>query len=335
MRRTLRTAAAASLGAVLVLSAACGALADDRAAVVGDRVVTTETVDELARDVDFASVVLQGGEPTGGDDSTVSGDTARQVLLFEIQRAALLNEAERWEVEITDEHRRSAAQLLEQQVLGPDRDVNRRVRRVLVDFLAARSALDERFSEIDSASDQDLRALYDGAPALWDRVCLVVAAVPPEQVGRADRLVERGRSPEAIARRLDGVEIVADPEQSCLPVEQLPPELGRAVEDAARSGGSRRVRGPVVAADGSAYVFRVEERQRLSFDDAREELAQLAGALVDQGAGSWIGLVVQRGVDINPRYGSGIAVSPQGQVEIAPPQAPPSVPEGLPELLAP
>lgn len=334
MRRTLRTAVAASLGVVVLLSAGCGVLADDRAAVVGNRVVTTGTVDELARDADFTQVVLQGRDPVGEDEATVDGDIARDVLLFEIQRAALLNELERWEVDITDDHRSDARDVLEGQVVG-GQGLAEPMKRRLVEFLAAQSALDERFAELDTSSDQDLRALYDGAPGLWDRVCVVVTAVTAEEVDRAGRMVERGRSPEQIARRLEGAAVVADPDEACLPVVRLPAELRRSVLEAASSGNPRKVRGPVVTQNGTAYVYRIESHQRVSFEEARPELEQLASSLAEQGVGPWIGLVVLRGVEINPRYGSEIVIGAQDQLQIAPPQAPPSEPEDLTGLLAP
>lgn len=329
MRRLLRSLAAASVVAAIGLTSACGVVADDRAAVVHGSTVTVDEVDELAGEADFVSVVT-GGEPVEDDASVLPGDAARSVLLFEIQRLGLLHEAERWGVEVDDERRQEGIEQVRQQ-LPEAEDAPEAVLRRLGEFVAARAALDERFSSLDTDSDQDLRAFYDGAPALWTRSCVLVVQVPAELVDRTAGLVRRGASPERVLDRVEDARLVADPEESCLPLEQLPPELRVAVGDA-RVGD---VAGPVVESDGTGYVYRLDGTQQLSFDDARAELGELAEALSSQGAAPWIGLTLLDGVWINPRYGSGLVVGPTGDLQVAAPDAPQRVAPAFPELTSP
>jgi hypothetical protein len=329
MRGLLRTVAATIAAAAVGITAACGVVADDRAAVVHDITIPTAGVDQLTRDATFIRSVI-GGESPPDTQSTLPGDTARSVLLFEIQRAALLHEAERWGVEVGDAARAEARQQVRRQIAS-ERRVTRPVLDRLAEFLAARNAMDERFSELDPDSEQDLRAFYDGAPALWDRTCVVVVQVGAGSVDRAERLVRQGATPREIADRVEESQLVADPEQSCLPLEQLPTELAASVAEAEVG----RVVGPVVEADGTGFVYRVTGTESLSFADARDELSALAESLGQQGVGPWIGLTLLDGVWVNPRYGSGVVVGPTGELQVAPPQAPPVIEAGLPELLAP
>ena len=80
-----------------------------------------------------------------------------------------------------------------------------------------------------------------------------------------------------------------------------------------------------------AFFYRVDESKRLAFgdDEAQGDLAQLAQALQQraaqqQAAALWIGLVLQEGVEVNPRYGAGVSIDAQGQLSIEPPEAPPT-----------
>jgi hypothetical protein len=328
-RRARRGATTVLAVCLSLVAAACGVAADDAAARVGDRVVTTTDVDALATDEEFVGLVVGQQAPPAGS-VVLPGDVVRPVLLFEIQRVGLLAELERWGVDLPADTLDEARQQVSAQLAGTGSDASGDVVERLAEFIAARQALQERLSRIDPTSDQDLRALYDGAPALWDRVCIDVVQVPNEQVGRAGDIVERGGSVDDLVDDIEDAQVLADPGQGCVAREQLPGELRSEVEVAPTG----RVRGPVlVGGDGGfAVVFRVRETQRLSFDDAREELAQLAEGFGAQGAGTWLGLSLLGRVEINPRYGSRIEPDPAtGQLAIAPPDAPltPLVPSPL------
>jgi hypothetical protein len=328
-RRSRRVATTVLAACLAVLTAACGVAADDAAARVGDRVVTTTDVDRLATDPEFVGLVV--GEQAPPEGSVVlPGDVVRPVLLFEIQRVGLLAELERWGVDLPPGAVAEARAQVTAQLAGTGGGASDDVVERLAEFVAARQALQERLGQLDPTSDQDLRALYDGAPALWDRVCIDVVQVPNESIDRVRSLVERGRSLDELVAGTEDARVLADPGQGCVALEQLPSDLRAEVETAPPG----RLRGPVVIGGegGFAVVFRVQDLQRLSFDDARDELAQLAQGLGGQGAGTWLGLSLLGRVEINPRYGSRIEPDPStGQLAIAPPDAPltPLVPSPL------
>ena len=82
-------------------------------------------------------------------------------------------------------------------------------------------------------------------------------------------------------------------------------------------------RGPVSigdAATGATYVFRVDGRTSVTFDEAREELAQIAQGLAQQGAQAWISLILEE-AEVNPRFGSDVSGG-SGQPTVDAPAAP-------------
>jgi hypothetical protein len=313
MRRTRFLLLAATAG-VALLASACGVTADTTAATVEGRTVPIEDVTELVEDPAFA----QGAQ--NPNESVQSGELARQALLFLIERAAWAAELERWGVQIDDAEREQLAAQLDEQIASSGEQVSERYRSLLVDFQAARTALAQRFSQIDPESDDDLRRLYDGSELQWRQVCLTVVQLPTEGIERARGLVDDQVEVTEVAERIDGAAVVADPSQGCFAEVGLVPELRAELERA--SVGSTR--GVVLADDGAggvnAYVFRLEARRNLSFDEAREDLAAAAASLAEQGPDQWVQLLTLD-AQVNPRYGQGVVRAATG-FEVQPPERP-------------
>ncbi|MFZ4519585.1 MAG: hypothetical protein ACOYOP_14440 [Microthrixaceae bacterium] len=320
MRRVLvPTAIAAALLAVALLGTSCGVAADDRAAVVGNRTITTDTTDQLARDRVFVQSVVNGQLPPD-DESRLPGDVARSTLEFQIQVAALQQEAERLGIDLAGLDRAAARKLVLGQVQGRP---SATTTDVLVDFVVARQALTERLAKVDPQSQKDLQLLYDGAPALWNRVCVTVVGVPVASAERAARLLSRGTGLLELGNRVEGAQALASPSKGCIVLAQLPPELREAM-DGAKVG--RRV-GPVVVSSAqgdTAYFFRISERQVVSFGEASGDIAQIAGSLQQSPQRvvlQWIGLTVLDRVAVNPRYGR-VAANVNGGITVVPPSTP-------------
>ena len=324
MRRSLVPLLVAPLCAIgLMAASGCGVTADDAAATVGGATVSTATVDDMAGDAAFVGAVLQGAAPAT-DDGVLPGETARNTLSFEIQRTALLQEVDRWGLQVTDGDRSDARSRIDEQVPGlTKKNLDR-----LVEYVVATSVLEQRLGEVDADSDADLRLLYDGTPSLWDQVCLTAVQIPSTKAAeRAARAaLDSGTSLADLADKVDDAQLAAEPSQGCIARTQLPPAIRTDAEAAA----TKELRGPIVVegAQGNvAYFYRVESTKQLSFAQAREDLASLAGALQQRAqqqaaAQLWLSLILQQGVTINPRYGSDLVVGSQGQLEITPPEAP-------------
>lgn len=308
----------------LGLSAAatgCGVTADDRAAVVGETTIGVDRVDALARDAVFVQNVVQGGTAAEDEGSTLPGDLARSTLLFEMQRVALLEELDRWGVELDDADLEAARAQLEPQLRAAgSEEPAATTMDSFAEYVAAQTALGERLSRIDPEDDADLRRIYDSLPAFWDRVCATIVYVPLTDADAAAAAVEDGVGPEELAEEVETAQLVADPAQSCVLRAQLPAEL-TADADRATAG---EVRGPVEVPGGAnpgAYVYRVERLERLGFDEAREDVAQIAASLVQQGAtAQYLNALLVDRTWVNPRYGS--LDFGGGQLSIAPPTAP-------------
>ncbi len=329
MRRTRSLLLAASAAAAALLGSACGVLSDTTAATVLGRAVPVESVEELARDEGFV-----GGGVQGITDSKVPGDVFRSVLQFELQRVAWVAEAERWGLEITEDDLRTAREQVDSQLEANGLEYEASTRDKIVELVAAQGVLNERFSRLDPDSDDDLRRLYDGLPALWDQACAAVTYVPAESEAEVRRALRDGTSIEELPDVVEGTSLVLDPGDRCVSSEQIPDEL----DEAFRSATTGRDVGPVVVPNPnggeSLYVFRIDERRRLDFADAREDLAEIADSLAQQGAQSWISLVVSSTAEVNPRYGSAVTMSGMGEpLVLAPPTpiAAPVEPEPVPE----
>ncbi len=324
MRRLLTLPAAAALCVAALVTTGCGTLAADNAATVQGEPVTTESVNELAKDGTFVRAVLGGTTQT--QESVLDGGVARQALLFQMQRTALLNELDRFGIEISEADRTAAGEELGQVLRnsnapGPE-TLSASTRETLTDFLAAGGALDRRLSKI-TTSRKDLDLLYRSTPALWDRVCISAVQVQPGAQALAERLAEQGVRLEQWESRGKGLTLVADAKKSCLPVGRLPGPLGEALATAEVG----TTAGPVVVVDPQAtavYWFRLDSRTTVSRRAATSELRSLAGNLARQGASVWLGLVLLTDTWVNPQYGSGVEVGSQGRLVVGRPEAPPS-----------
>lgn len=323
MRRLLSVV---TLVGAVVLTAACGVTADTTAATVSGRDVPIEDVTALVEDEVAMELLFGVTEASGeGEESTQSGDAARQALLFEIERAAWAEELERWGLELTEQDRDAAAQQVDAELGGAGTTEQLRptdrTRDLLVDYLAARNVLSQRLAQIDPSDDTDLRRLHEGSAWYWDRVCVAAVRFTADRIGAAEEALDDGVGVEQLPEQVEGTELVADPEQRCIARSQLPDELRDAV-DAARPG---RTSGVVLVDDGAGgrtgFVFRVDERQRVGFEDARPELEGIVGTLAQQGAASWVQLQVAR-AEINPRYGSGVGAGGTSGLAIVPPPSP-------------
>lgn len=320
MRRTRLLLPAVTVGLALFASA-CGVTANTTAATVAGRDIPVDDVTELAADPAFNPPPDTGNESTQDNESTEDGTVARGVLLFLIQREAWLAELERWGLEITDADRQAAGEQLDQQLQGTETGrVEERSRELLLDYGAAQNLLTQRFSQLDPDSDDDLRRLYDGAPSRWRQVCLTVVRVPVDGIDAAERLVDDRVPVQDLTDRVEGAELVAQPSDGCFPELELLPELRRELVDA-RTGVTR---GVVLTTSGGggvdAFVFRLEERRVVSFDEARDGLAAEAQGLAQQGPVSWVQAQTLL-AEINPRYGQQVQIGATG-FTIEPPTAP-------------
>ena len=299
MHRTRSLALAALTVVATVVVSGCGVWADTSAGSVLGRTVTVESVEQLTRDEGFV-----GSEDSGVEDGSVPGDLFRSVLAFELQRTAWIAEADRWGLEITPEMTDAARQQVEAQLSSTGATYEKATRAKLEEYVAAQTALETRFSQLDPSSDGDLRRLYDGVPSYWERTCVAVVQIDPSREAEVERALEEGATIEELPDVVQGTTLVADPSQ-CLPGVQLPTELKEAFDAAPRGADE----GPVSigdAAAGGTYVFRVDGRTSVTFDEAREELAQIAQGLAQQGAQAWIGLILEE-AEVNPRFGSGVS----------------------------
>ena len=324
MRRFLTLSTAAAICAASLALSACGTTAPGNAATVQGKPVTTKSVNDLAEDGPFVRAVL--GATTQTDESVLDGGVARQALLFQMQRTALLNELERFNLKISASDKAAAGTELAQVLSnsnapGPEK-LSASTRATLTDFLAAGSALDRRLGRL-TTSPKDLDLLYEATPSLWERVCISVVQVQPGSEALATRLAGRGVRLEKWESKGKGLTLVADASKTCLPVGRLPGPLARRI-DTAKVG---TVAGPVVVSDPQAtavYWFRLDSRTTVGRKAATKELQGLATNLAKQGASAWLGLVLLTDTWVNPQYGSGIEVGSQGRLVVGRPEAPPS-----------
>jgi hypothetical protein len=317
MRRVLTTVLpAAALVVAVPLASGCGIAADDTAATVGDQVVSVSTVDQLATDESFVASAFQAQPP---DESVVPGDLARNTLAFEIQSAALRDELDRLGIELSEQDLAAGREQASQQLSGSPSDET--VDAVGLYFAGA-AALQEWLSGLDPESEEDRRAVYEGIPAYWNRTCVAVAVVPGDAVEDAEAVLDDGEV-EDIAEEVEGAELVAEADaDGCTVTAQFPQELQDAIADSTTgaTGGPVTIAGP----QGDLAVYwRVDGSEALAFDDADDQLTELLQGLAgsEQSLGTWLGLVLLDGVEVNPRYGTP-AVSTRGQFEVAAPEGP-------------
>ena len=321
MRRVLALRGiVATLTVAATAATSCGVLADDNAATVQGTGVPTATVDAMARDKAFAQ--LLGYEPAPGE-SVLPGSTARDALGFAVQTQALVNEAERWGLTVDPDSAGLEQQLAQAPVKAAD--LSPAARNVAELYVGAVNALGDRFTKLAKPTDRDLRLLYGGAPSRWRQVCVLAVAVPVAKAQQLARAVEGGTALAVLPDKVRSAQVAVDPKQGCITTDVLPRELRGSV-DRARVGS---VEGPVVLASQGQKVavwFRVQSRTVVSFGTARKDLEGLAARLAKQGPAAWIALVVADTTEVNPRYGSEIELSGDGQggvrAVVAAPQSP-------------
>lgn len=322
MPRLQSLIAATLLATLAVAGSACGVLAETTVATVSGRSVSLESVEELARDEGFS-----GSAALDEEQGRLEGDQFRNMLLFQLERVAWVAEAQRWGVQVDAQAARSQ---LDEQLSAQGLDWQPSTRAAYAEYLAAQTALQERFAQLDPSDESVLRRFYDGAPDLWDRACVAVVQVGGDQADEVAAALDDGATLEELPERVQGTSIAADPNQRCLAMSQLPPEL----RDAITTAQIGRDEGPVTVSEGApgetSFVFRVDSRQRLSFDDARAELEGIVGTLAQNGPQPWINVLVQ-GAEIDPRVGEGVSAGQQGAV-IAPPPVPISDAPVVPEM---
>jgi hypothetical protein len=307
-----------AMGAVVT---ACGVTADTTAGSVGDSTVSVDDVEALARDAEF--IGMQG---EALPESRLPGDLARTVLAFELERAALLDELSRWGLEVTEAERSAAETSLAADEAGEWEALAPRTRELLADYFAAQQVLAVHFAQLGT-DDDTLRRFYEASPALWAQTCATVVAFEPAEADAAVDALGGGTDLEALPDRIEGAEVVASADQQCIDDAQVLPQLREAFADAAIGD----VPDPVVVETGmpSAFLFRVDERRVVGFDDARPRLEEIVTSLAQQGPMPWVRLMLVH-AEIDPRYGSGVVQNPDGSVVIEPPATPP-VPTTVPD----
>lgn len=305
--RTQRVFLASSLLgiAALLVATGCGVTADDTAATVNGTVIKASLVNELASTDAFMSA-MSSQALKDQRVGVLSGDDARQVLAFLVQKVLLAQEVQRWDAQVTDADRSAAEQTIDQQApqLPPSQ------RSIVAEFLADRQALNTRLTKLGGASGSDLRKMYDALGPYWDQVCLTAVAVPAGAEREAERAIDRGSKLPELPKRVASVQVVATDRQ-CIPVGSLPVGLRAQVHGAAKGVVVGPVKG-VYPGDEAVLWFVVGSRRHLSFEDARDQLRQIAASMAQQAVASWLSLKVNDGVMINPQYGTEVEVGQSG-----------------------
>ncbi len=314
-------------GVSMMLLVSCGVIADDNAATAQGTPISVETVNAMAEDPVFAG--LLNFEPAGSE-SVLRGATARNSLDFAIRTETIVNEAERWGLEVTIDQQKVASGLTAAGVdpAGLSDEALDQVGRQL----SAYDLLSARFSGLAEPTEEDLRLLYDGAPVLWERTCMLAITASVESEDTVNEALDSGGTLRTTAVAHDGVEIAADPEEACAGEGDLPPDLVDVVNEAPID----EVTGPVAISPQGPEVlvwFVVEERQELSFEEVRQDAMLLAERFATQPVDAWIAFVMVNSVEVNPRYGGPVqmvddlrgGVSARVTRPDAPPPAPPVI----------
>ena len=307
----------------LLASSGCGIIADDTAATVGDTVIPASEVDALARNDAFTTALTAQAidqERAG----VLDGASARQVLSFLITNEVQAQEVARLGVAPTGDDLEQAKAQAEQRIDQQAPRLKGHARDVILRYLVDGAALQQALADLDPSSDEDLRKLYDGVPSYWDQVCMTAIVVPADGVEKARKALAGGTGLEDVVNDVKGSNLAATPDQ-CLPIKYLPQQLGDRVEDA-RPG---RLVGPVegvIEGEDSVVWFRVKSTPKLSFEDARDQLQQIAQAAAQSGPAVWLNIRINEHVTIDPQYGSRTIASQSGLTDV-----PPATPIGAPE----
>lgn len=320
------------LAAVGLLATSCGVAAEDLAATYRGEEITTSVVDALAADEAFAELL---GFPLATSEGVIAGTTARSVLDFLLQGAALSDLAEREGLRVEPDEALLASTLEGFQAqgyrFGVD-DLSPEAREVLSRFVVADQALTQASVELPEPSEDDLRYVYEqtAQSGRWERTCVTMVAAESGDAGAVESALEEGTELGAMAEEVEGTQVVLDAEQSCSTQEDLanlPPDLAAAVREASTG----ELVGPVEVSQSEqvtlAVWFEVRSVETLDLEAARDELAA-------EVAQSLVAVDIARETEVNPRYGDGVGLEPtssqQGQpVLVARVQRPPA-PEGGP-----
>lgn len=297
--------------AALVATTGCGVAADDTAATVGGTVIKASLVDELATSDPFMTAMTSQALKDQRE-GVVDGDDARQVLAFLIQKEVLAQQVDEWDAEVTDQDRRQAEATIAQQ--APQ--LTESQRRIVAGFLADRDALGARLKELSATKASDLRALYDSLGSYWDKICLTAVAVPADAQPAAQRALDRGTKLVNLPKRVKSAQVVTTDRQ-CVAGSNLPTVL-RSDVHRSRTG---VVVGPVTGiypGDQAVLYYVVGSRRHVSFEQARDELGQIARAVAQQGIAAWLTLKVNQDVTVSPRYGTDVEVGQSGLSVTAP-----------------
>lgn len=309
------TVLAVVLCAALALSVTgCGVAANDVAATVGQTTISASQVNELASSPAFMGAMASQAL-TPSREGVLDGSSARQVLVFLIQKEVLTQEVQRWGAEVTAEDRSAADQMIEQQaprLKGSQREV-------ATEFLAARTALQARLTSVDAADSAVLRRFYDGIRSYWNRVCMDAVVVRPADLDRARRLLGRGTGIAELPDRVKGAEVVVTRKQ-CLPVSTLPLALRERLGTAKVGALVGPISGVFPGQDVVVWL-RVASTSRVSFGRAGDELAEIAESVLQSGVDQWLTLRANELVTVDPRYGSSILIGQQG-MHVVPPAMP-------------
>jgi hypothetical protein len=190
---------------VAIAATSCGALADDTAGTVGDRSASVGDVSALTVD----ALEVDGGDQAGSADaleSVLPGDDARNALLQLMLSEAVAEVVDAAGLEID----RAAAEAQIQGSGGSLDQYSERTREVVLTQLGGLTALNEWFAELDLDDEGDAQSLYDLAPGLWERRCVVVASAADLDAAVVDERVEDGLHLEAIDGALEELELVED-----------------------------------------------------------------------------------------------------------------------------
>lgn len=314
------------VGVAAMFITGCGVAAPKNVASIDGIGVTMDDV------VDTASDPLYQLVSADGDRDVIPGDAARQALMINVAKKIWVAEARRWGLD-TAAKRSDAEATLEQQLaaMPEPTELSPAMRQGFIDLFASQLALQERFEKLDPTDDEDLRRIYDLSPLLWDRTCAYIMVVPEGSQTEVRGLADRGVEFDEITETVEGTQVVTRPDDGCMSQGSIP----RQIRDDLRTVPVGGVEMFEIDAGGVPQSFLVEvvARERIGFEDAREDLTGIVAALIQGGPQEWVNLrLVETGVD--PRFGSGITLDGQGQPYVVPPVGPvqprlPSEPSGF------
>lgn len=200
MRRTLATVCLAA-----TVGTSCGALADDTAGSVGDSTVSVDDVSALTVD----ALEVDGGEQAASGEaleSVLPGTDARQALVQLLLSEAVAEVTEAAGLEID----RAAAAEQVKASGGSLAEYSERTREVVLTQLGGLSALNEWFLQLDLDDEADARELFELAPGLWERRCVVVASATDLDVAEVAERAEAGIALEQIADQVAELELAEE-----------------------------------------------------------------------------------------------------------------------------